>query len=99
MEFKLFEKTFVNDKTFEVLGFYILRNVHISRLEEGDENYPAKKFSIDFEDKDEQVFLENEIELLDYKIDGKTVRQYITEMDDYNVGGLFGDDKEFPWEE
>ena len=99
MDFKLFEKTFIDDKSFEVLGFYILKNVHVSRLEKGDENYPAKKFSIEFEEKDEEVFFENEIELLDYVVEGKTVRQYVSEMEDYNVGGLFGDEKEFPdWE-
>ena len=57
MYFKLFEKSFVDDKSFEVLGFYIAKNVHVSRLEKDDENYPAKKFSIEFEDKDEEVFL------------------------------------------
>ena len=99
MDLKLFEKTFIDDKSFEVLGFYILKNVHVSRLEKGDENYPANKFSIEFEDKDEEVFFKNEIELLDYVVEGKTIRQYVSEMEDYNVGGLFGNEKEFPWEE
>ena len=76
MDLKLFEKTFIDDKSF-----------------------PANKFSIEFEDKDKEVFFKNEIELLDYVVEGKTIRQYISEMEDYNVGGLFGDEKEFPWEE
>ena len=49
--------------------------------------------------KTRKFFFENEIELLDYVVAGKTVRQYVAEMGNYNVGGLFGDDKEFPdWE-
>lgn len=98
MELKLFEKTFVED-TAEVNSFFIQRGVKVWKLDKYSEEYPAKKFSIEFTEKDEEVFFENEIELLDYKVNEKTIRQYISEMEDYNVGGLFDDDKEFPnWE-
>ena len=99
MDFKLFEKTFVDDKTQEVCSFFILRNVRVWKLDKFSKEFPKKKFSIQFEDKDEEVFFENEIELLEYVVEGKTVRQYVSEMENYNVGGLFGKDKEFPdWE-
>lgn len=100
MDLKLFEKTFISDKTEEVRGFYIEKDIKIWKLDTDSKNYPEKKFSIIFKNEDKEVFFENEIELLEYKVNDKTIRQYIFEMEDYNVGGLFGDDKEFPdWEE
>lgn len=100
MDLKLFEKTFILDETEEVRGFYIEKDIKVWKLDTDSENYPEKKFSVIFKKEDKEVFFENEIELLEYKVNNKTIRQYIFEMKDYNVGGLFGDDKEFPdWEE
>ncbi len=96
MDLKTFEKAFVNDE-HDYSGFFIIKDVRISRVDkrfEKKEN-KNKKFYVKFIRDNKKIYFDTETELLDYVINGKTVRQYIAEMEVFNLGNLFNGEGEF----